>query len=104
MARTSADGLEPGRDRPHRRTGVGRKGMGLVRMHPGREPHRRPGRGEGPAPGPLGVVLGGEDHQGPLQPGLPGAGDHGVAVGDELLAGEVAVTIDHGGWGLGAGG
>ena len=87
--------VEPGRHRGGRRRRVGGEDVRLVRMHTDGEAHRVPGPGHLLANRPLAVVLGGKDHQRAIDAGAAGPGNHRVAVGGELLAGEMAMTIDH---------
>ena len=89
-------GVQPG----HRRIEIVAVLPGLVRMDADREPHRRP-RGAHPprpAPPPPRRPPTGSPARRP-DPALAGARDDGVEIAGELLAGEVAVGVDHDGHG-----
>ena len=84
-------GVEPG----HRRIEVVSGLTGLVRMDSHRKPHLWP-RGSHPAgPLPLGGVARRQDHHRAGKTRAAGARDDGIEIGGELLAGEVAVRVEH---------
>ena len=75
---------------------VGREDVGLVRMNPDSEPHRRPQRRQSLRACPFRVILRRQNHQRTGDPRRAAARNHGIEIGDEFLAGKMAVTIDHG--------
>ena len=89
-------GVEPARHDAGRLGWISGKEMRVMRMDAGGQVNGLPARGQRARPLPFGVVFRRHNHQQPLQPGVAGPADDGIEIGDELLAGEVAVAIDHG--------
>ena len=68
---------------------------GLVRMDADREPDLRPGGSHPRRPLRLRGVARRQDHHRAGQTRAAGARHDGVEIGGELLAGEMAVRVDH---------
>jgi hypothetical protein len=79
----------------HRRVEVAGVFGGLMGMNADRESHPVPGRSDRPRALPFPIVTGRQDHQRAGQPGVACARYDGVEVGSELLAGEMAVRVNH---------
>ena len=98
LADRPAQGLRVDR-RPgltRRRCGIGGELPGLVRMHADREAHTGPGARHVRRPLELGLVLGAEDDQRAGRvPRSFARADDVAEIARELLAGEMAVGIDH---------
>ena len=66
-----------------------------MRVNADRKPAFRPGRENGLGPRDLGIVFGGEDDERTRHTGRARPLNDCRQVGDELLAGNMTVTIDH---------
>ncbi len=75
---------------------IGGKRLGVMRMHADREPAFGPGAQHGFGPRQLRIVFGGENDERARHAGRARPFDNRIEIGDELLAGDVAVTIDQG--------
>jgi hypothetical protein len=79
--------VQAARQQRRRRRRVTGEQVCVMRVHAGGELDAVPGRGQRPGALPLRIVFGGDDDEQLLEPGRPRAGDHGLEIGDELLAG-----------------
>ena len=80
---------------PRRCRGLGGEHSGLMGMHADREPHLVPGARHRARPRELGLVLGPENDQRACDARVLRPSDDGVEIGRELVAGQVAVRVDH---------
>ena len=88
--------IEPRRHRVRGRLRIRREHLGVMRMHADRKPALGP-RGEHRAgPRDLRIVFGGQNHERARHTGRARPFNNRIKIAGELLAGDMAVTIDQG--------